>query len=81
VLIHQLPAESATSRALNDGQPPWSNEAHRIADLWALWAKQDHPVRAEIQAKAQAAAKTARVIELKARFQKLKHAYGLEDSA
>lgn len=78
VLIRQLPAESATTRALNDGRTPWSNGDHLTADLWALWAKKDHPTRAEAAAKAKHAAKSTRVIELRAKFEKRKHAYGLE---
>ncbi|MGA5467177.1 hypothetical protein [Mycobacterium sp. NPDC050041] len=70
--------ESATVRALNGGQAPWSNLEHRVADLWALWAKKDHPVRAEIQAKARTAKKQARVEKLRTVFQKKKRTYGLE---
>ena len=77
MLVRQLPAESALVRALNDGQPPLSRLEHFTADLWALWAKQDHPVRVEMEAKARHAAKQARVIELKAVFEKRKRTYGL----
>lgn len=76
--MRQLPVESATVRALNDGQQPWSNTDHRLADLWALWAKKDHPVRAEMESKARMKAKRARVIELRATFEKRKQTYGLE---
>lgn len=55
----------------------WTNTDHRIADLWALWAKQDHPVRAEMEAKAAKDAKLARVIQLRATFNKRKKTYGL----
>ncbi|MEV5360576.1 hypothetical protein AB0K45_09555 [Micrococcus luteus] len=77
VLLRQLPAESALARALNDGQPPWSNLEHRVADLWALWAKKDHPVRVEMKARHKAAAKQARVAELRAVYEKRKRRYGL----
>lgn len=77
VLVRQLSVNSALVRALNDGQPQWVNTDHLIADLWSLFAKQDHPRRAEMEAKASAAAKQARVIELKAVFEKRKRAYGI----
>lgn len=75
--MRQLPAEAALVRALNDGRPQWTTTDHLIADLWGLWAKKDHPVRAEIQAKARSEAKLARVIELRATFEKRKQLYGL----
>lgn len=74
VLVKQLPAESALSRALNDGELPWTNLEHRVTDLWALWAKQEHPVRAEMETKARIAAKQAKVIKLN---EKRKRRYGL----
>lgn len=86
VLIRQLPVESALVRALNDGRVPWGNLEHLIADHWALTLQinsgerarfRDHPVRAEIQQKAHAEAKRARVIDLKAKFEKRKQRYGL----
>jgi hypothetical protein len=77
VLVRQLPAESATVRALNDGRPPWSVTDHLVADLWALWAKKDHPVRAEIEVKARTNAKRSRVVALRTKFEKRKRAYGL----
>jgi hypothetical protein len=77
VLVRQLPAESATVRAINDGQPPLSRVEQFIADLWSLWAKKDHPVRAEMEAKARAAAKHARVSELRTKFENRKRTYGL----
>lgn len=54
--------------ALNDGTPMWGTTDHLLADLWALTvqvntsdkAKRDgidHPVRAEVTAKAKAMAK------------------------
>lgn len=76
--MRQLPAESATSRALNDGEPPLSRLESFVADLWALWAREDHPVRAEMVAKARTAAKQARVIELRSKFEKRKRVYGLK---
>lgn len=72
VLLRHLSAKSATVCAINDGQPPLSRTEHFIADLWSLWAKQDHPVRAEIEAKASAGAKAARRAELRARNEKRK---------
>lgn len=78
VLVRQLSVESALVRALSDGQLPLSRTEHFIADLWSLWAKQDHPVRAQMEAKTRIEAKTARVIELKARFENRKRTYGLE---
>lgn len=77
VLVRHLPAEAAVVRALNGGQPPLSRLEHFIADLWALFAKKDHPVRAEIEAKAKAAAKQARVVELRTKFENRKRTYGL----
>lgn len=74
VLVRQLPSESALSRALNGNEPPWQRTDHLIADLWSLWAKQDHPVRAEMEAHARIAAKSAKVIGL---FEKHKRTYGL----
>lgn len=68
-------------RALNDGAPMWSNTDHRIADLWKLMAGTEHPIRAEMEAKARTEAKSARVIELRAEFEKRKRIYRLEDSA
>lgn len=77
VLVKHLPAEAALVRALNDGRPQWETTHHLLADLWALWAKQDHPVRAEMEAKAHTAAKLARVVELRTVFEKRKRTYGL----
>ena len=77
VLVKQLPPESATVRAIWGGNPPFGRTDDLIADLWALWAKQDHPVRAEIQAKAQNEAKRARVVALRARHEQRKRKYGL----
>jgi hypothetical protein len=77
VLVRQLSAKSGLVRALNDGRPKWTTTDHLIADLWSLWAKQDHPVRAEAEARARTSAKLARVVELRATFEKRKHTYGL----
>lgn len=77
VYVRQLSVKSSLVRALNDGQEPWDNAASLIADLWALWAKEDHPVRAERIEKARAEEKRARVIELRAVHEKRKRAYGL----
>lgn len=76
--VRQLSAKSALVRSLNDGVPPLSRTEHILADLWALQARQEYPPRAEMEAKARATAKRARVIELRATFQKRKHTYGLE---
>lgn len=77
VLVRQLPAESALSRALNGGQPPWTTTDHRIADLWSLWAKKEHPLRAEMVAKARREKKLAKVIKLRAVYETKKRTYGL----
>lgn len=77
VLVRHLPADAALVRALNDGRPQWMTTDHLIADLWALWAKKDHPVRAEMEAKKRTTAKLARVVELRAVFEKRKRTYGL----
>lgn len=70
-------------RALNDGRAQWTTADHLTADLWALWSKQllgvakDHPVRAEMEAKARAEAKQAKVAKMMDRFENRKRAYGL----
>lgn len=72
-------------RALNDGRPEWTLTDHLIADLWKLTAQanskepkkvKDHPVRAEMQKEAQAAAREARVAQLRADYQRRKRLYG-----
>jgi len=79
VLIRHLPRESALVSALNDGQPVWSSTEHLLADIWTLLVRAnsekgsvaeefDHPVRAEISAKAKADAKRS----LKVLFEKIK---------
>jgi hypothetical protein len=80
LLVEQLPTESALVRALNDDKPHWTVTDHLLADLWSLWAKQEHPRRAEMVAKEEAAAKRLRVAALKNRFQKLKRRYGTQTS-
>lgn len=85
ILIRQLPAKSALVLALNGGRSPWSTTDHLIADLWILMLQifvknprhKDHPVRVEMQAKARHAAKLARVVGLRAVFEKRKRAYGI----
>lgn len=83
MLVHHLPRDSALVTALNDGQPMWSSVEHLLADLWALLARVhsdpskapdnlDHPARAEMVAKAVAAAK----LKLKQTFVARKRAYG-----
>lgn len=82
MLIKHLPHDAATVTALNDGQPAWSNVEHLLADLWALLLKAnsdpkktpdkiDHPLRAAMTAKANAAKKQ----QLKERFLARKSAY------
>lgn len=80
MLIRQLPRESALVSALNEGQPVWSSTEHLLADLWTLLVRAnsekgssladdfDHPVRAEMSARAKAASKRS----LKALFLKRK---------
>jgi len=85
VLIKHLPAEAALVRALNGGQPPLSRTEHLLSDVWVVLVNilnpksrvKDHPVRAQIEAKAHTAAKEARVIELRAKFEQRKRRYGL----
>lgn len=78
VLVKHLPRDSATVSAVTDGELPFSRLENLIADLWALWARQDdHPARAAVQEKARTAAKQARVIELRAKFETRKRIYGL----
>lgn len=86
VLVRQLPVESALVRALNGGRTPWGNLEHLFADHWALTLQvnsgarapfRDHPVRVEMEAKANAERKLARVIDLRAKFEKRKRTYGL----
>jgi hypothetical protein len=77
VFVRQLSVSSGLVRALNDGRPQWTTTDHLIADLWSLWAKQDHPTRAEMEAKARNAAKLARVVELRTVFEKRKRTYGM----
>jgi len=45
--------------------------------VWALWARKDHPVRAEIEEQRRRAEKLARVVELKTKFEQRKRIYGL----
>lgn len=78
VYVRQLSSKSSLVRALNDGQPQWDTTDHLVADLWALWAKKDHPVRAEAEAKKRTSVKMARVVELKSVYEKRKRTYGLE---
>ncbi len=82
VLVRQLPVRSRLVTALNDGQPKWTTVEHLLADIWAVLVKLlgdpkkvpeniDHPVRAEMKARAIALAKEA----LKAMFLKRKSGY------
>lgn len=65
------------SRARNGGVEPWGPLEGLIADLWALWAKKDHPTRVERAAKAKREQKQAKVGALKTKYQGLKRKYGL----
>jgi hypothetical protein len=79
-----LSAKSALARALNDGQPPWSNLEHLIADVWVVLVRilfalprsrsrtEDHPRRVELEAKSRRAAKLARIADLRATYEKRK---------
>jgi hypothetical protein len=78
VYVRGLSATSATSRALNGGQPPWNRLESLTADLWEQRSGKEHPDRAEIVAKVLAEKKAAKVGELKSMYQKRKHTYGLE---
>lgn len=82
MLIRYLPHDSALVTALNDGQPAWSSVEHLLADVWALLLKAnsdpkktpdkvDHPLRAAMTAKANAAKKA----QLKELFLARKNAY------
>lgn len=64
-------------RALNGGEQPLSRIEHLVADVWALLAKKDHPRRVALEAKAHAAAKQAKVVKLKTKYEKNKRTYGL----
>lgn len=77
VLIRHLSAESAYSRALNGGESPWQRLEHLIADLWKLWAKEEHPLRAAMIEKIEAVQNMARVIELRTVHEKRRRKYGL----
>lgn len=82
VLIRHLPPGSALVAALNEGRPGWTLTDHLLADLWALLVRiysdpdkttesVDHPARAEMAARAVAAAKAV----LKEMFTKRKKSY------
>lgn len=83
--MRHLSVDSSLSKALNGGRRPWGQIEHLLADLWVVLVRilnpksriTDHPTRAEIQAKAHAAAKRARMRELRDLFEKRKRAYGL----
>lgn len=84
VLVNHLPHNSALMRALNGGRPGWSVTDHLLADLWVLILRaitrgestiEDHPVRAAMLEKAQAAAKLASIAELRERFTRRKRLY------
>lgn len=78
-LIGGLPADSATVRSMNDGQPVWTLTDHLLADLWVVTVRVnsakdalpkwfDHPGRAAATARAKSAAMAA----LKTRYQQRK---------
>lgn len=80
-LIERLPADSATARSMNDGQPVWTLTDQLLADLWVATVRAsspkgslpktfDHPARAAMTARAKAAA----MAELKAKYQQRKRA-------
>lgn len=75
-----MPRDSALVTALNDGQPVWGSQEHLLADLWALLLRAnsdpektpdalDHPLRAQMTAKATAESKK----KLKAMFLERKY--------
>lgn len=76
VYVRQLSVKSGLVRALNGGRPQWTPTEHLLADLWSLVAKQEHPTRAEMEAEARHLTKLARVVELRAKFEKKKRIYG-----
>ncbi|MFV8049729.1 hypothetical protein [Mycobacterium sp. 48b] len=68
MLVRKLPTTSRLATALNDGQPVWQLTDHLLADVWVALVKLlgdpekvpetiDHPLRAEMRAKATAAHK------------------------
>lgn len=78
---------SSLVRALNEGQPGWAPTDHLLADLWLLTVLahsegnsgvEDHPVRAAMEERVRTAAKLARVIELRAEFERRKRRYSNE---
>lgn len=85
VLVRELSADSALSRALNDGQPPWKLRDHLLADMWVVLVKifnpkskvKDHPRRVAMEAKRRKAVKAARATDLRSTFEKRKTTYGL----
>lgn len=68
VLVRNLSLKSSLVRARNGGVPPWTRLEHLVADLWALWAKQDHPKRAEMEAKARNARKLEKHNRMRAKY-------------
>lgn len=89
VLVGQLSARSGLARALNGGRAPFTQTDHLLADLWVVTVKAnsrknspgsrvtDHPTRADMEALVKTAAKNAKVVELRAYYEKRKRAYGL----
>lgn len=78
VLVKHLPLDSALVRALSGGEAPMNRLENLVADVWALWAKKDHPKRAKLEAAAKLRAKEARVIELRSKFEERKRKNGLK---
>lgn len=70
---------------MNGGRPGWSITDHLLADVWRLLVQvnsddpkkvDDHPVRAEMIERAEAAEKSERRGALMARWRQLKSKYG-----
>lgn len=51
VLVRHLPPGSATSTALNGGDPEWTRSEVLLTDLWSAWAGKEHPRIAEARKK------------------------------
>ncbi|MFD0044746.1 hypothetical protein ACFVGV_06100 [Pseudarthrobacter scleromae] len=65
VLIHHLPADSATARATGDASPGWDVSAYLLADLYHAWTGQAHPARPQPK-------KASRYADLRARLERQK---------
>lgn len=80
MLIRGLSSRSLLVRVLNGGEP-FTLTDNLIADLWVSTTKanakdpkkiKDHPVRAEMQAKAVARARSERAAQLRAEYEERK---------